>query len=125
MLLGMGLAGIGAITIGVAVAFFSQARQAYFGRRISITLRLAGMYFSCSLFSSPILCRSRLQQGHIFSASARSIVRVSRGKSAGNGLQLDLFLVDVGVDAISTSVLSVISVALLSTALSLLLLPLR
>jgi hypothetical protein len=65
-LLRMGLAGIGAITIDVAVLFFSQARQAYFGRRVLITLRLAGMYSSCSLFSSPILCRSSLQQGQFF-----------------------------------------------------------
>ena len=46
----------------------SQARQPYFGRRVTITLNWAGMTSRRSATSSPIRCSAPPQQGQICSA---------------------------------------------------------
>src|SRR5271154_7579093 len=66
----------------------SQSRQAYLGRRVTMTLKRAGIMSSRSETSSPSLIRSLLQQGQHL--SARSTTTSSRGKCLGNAIDLAL-----------------------------------
>src|SRR5271155_1463809 len=79
----------------------SQSRQAYMGRRVTMTLKLAGIMSSRSDTSSPILTRRALQQGQLL--SARSTTTSSRGKCLGNAPRLTRRLRGMSVLAGSSS----------------------
>ena len=66
----------------------SQLRQAYFGRRVTITRYLAGILSRRSERSSPITWRSFPQQGHVLLAGSMTIS--SRGRWDGRWPRLTL-----------------------------------
>src|SRR6185295_9323700 len=59
----------------------SQVRQAYFGRRVTITRYCAGILSSRSERSSPMTCKSPPQQGQVLAGG--SMTTSSRGRCAG------------------------------------------
>ena len=75
----------------------SHSRHAYLGRRVTMTLKRAGIMSSRSETSSLSLTRSLLQQGQHF--SARSTTTSSRGKCLGNAPRLIWRLRRTGVPA--------------------------
>jgi len=65
-----------------------QPRQAYLGRIVRSTRRIAGMTSSTSLTSSPILCRRPSQHGHAVVSGSSTCSQ--RGKCLGSAPMLRL-----------------------------------